>query len=133
MSEEYKKNSCRFCKETITTSYVSEIQAFKKVCNSQECAKICDLMCPKTHSCGHHCNGFRDEKKCLECLEKSCVGKPTEDQNSDSLCPLCQCDSLGYGPCVRLSCNHIVHSECMYNFAKNKWGEPTQSINFKYL
>ena len=90
-------------------------------------------MCTKIHPCGHPCNGFRDEVNCLRCLDEKCVIEPTEDQNLDSLCLLCQGDALRYGSCVLLSCNHIVHSECLYSFTKNKWGEATDYISFKYL
>ena len=75
MTEEVKDEACRFCKTQITIINPTEEEAFKKVCKG--CAPLCELMCSKTHSCGHHCQGSRDEKNCLRCLDESCQAKPT--------------------------------------------------------
>ena len=88
--------------------------------------------CNKTLFCGHNCNGFKDEITCLPCLDEKCQ-KPDSAVNLSTICVLCQSEPLGYGPCVKLTCGHIVHSDCLHNFIAAKKAGPTEPIVSSYL
>lgn len=45
------------------------IRAFDDVCDSKECELKIKNACSKILKCGHSCNGFIKEKKCLPCLK----------------------------------------------------------------
>jgi E3 ubiquitin-protein ligase MYCBP2 len=44
--------------------------AFKDVCRKPECIEVMNTSCDKVHACGHPCVGFKNEKKCLPCLQE---------------------------------------------------------------
>jgi len=53
--------------------------------------------CEKVHLCGHPCCGFKDEVKCLPCLDSNCVEKnqePTKGKTGDDYCTICYTEGL---------------------------------------
>ena len=48
-------------------------EAYKNVCPDKECQETLKDACAKMLPCGHACGGFKDEKKCLPCLNEECV------------------------------------------------------------
>jgi E3 ubiquitin-protein ligase MYCBP2 len=70
--------TCRFCLEELKKPSSSQNPAFRACCDSEECSKIRDLCCDKKLPCGHWCRGFKNEKKCLPCLNKDCIKKYNE-------------------------------------------------------
>jgi len=64
---------CRFCQEEIKGASISMIPAFKDVCRQPDCIELMNKSCQKMHPCGHPCRGFKDESKCLACLEEGCI------------------------------------------------------------
>lgn len=91
--EKFKKSrKCRYCFELINSPPVSQLPAFKDVCNKKDCIQLMKQSCTKIHPCGHYCCGYANEVKCLPCLHEDCVAKnpkPTNDNNADSYCIIC--------------------------------------------
>ncbi len=59
--------------------------------------------CEKLLACGHPCCGFKDEEKCMPCLNEECVNKDeslTFSNNADSYCTICYTEGLGAQPCI---------------------------------
>jgi hypothetical protein len=74
--KEFKEaRKCRFCLIKLTQSPPSMNPAFKDVCRSPACIDLMGKSCDKILACGHACCGFKDEKKCLPCLNEECVAK----------------------------------------------------------
>ncbi len=110
---------CRFCYTKLSLTYqnprMNNSLAFRDVCSSKECEAVQNASCSKVHKCGHYCCGFKDEKKCLPCLQEECVKKDersTLGVNADEFCTICY-TSLGCAPCVIFECKHILHMECV--------------------
>ena len=65
---------CRFCQEMMTEAPLSPaVPAFKHICRNEACIKLCDTICQKVNPCGHPCNGFKGEAKCMPCLHEDCL------------------------------------------------------------
>ena len=108
--------------------------AFREVCRSPQCIETMGQTCEKILLCGHFCCGFKDEMKCLPCLNEECVKKNeqlTFAENSDSYCTICYTEGLGQSPCVQLECRHIFHFQCLINKVKARWNTPR--INFSFM
>ena len=73
------------------------------------------VSCDKVLACGHPCGGFNGEKKCLPCLEPSCIEKMDKKPKckKDDYCPICYAAGFGQEPCVNLDCGHILHLGCV--------------------
>lgn len=50
------------------------------VCKAPDCARLVEVACMKKHACGHRCGGFKDEEKCLPCLNEECAKKNNDDE-----------------------------------------------------
>lgn len=77
--------------------------AFKDVCRSPDCIDLMGKSCDKILACGHACCGFKDEAKCLPCLNADCVAinsNLTKGKNGDDYCVICYSEGLNQGPCV---------------------------------
>jgi len=65
--------------------------------------KVKDQCCDKKLPCGHWCRGFKNEKRCLPCLNKDCIKKYNEtavvkmleDYSEDDYCGICMVQGLG--------------------------------------
>lgn len=99
--EQFKefKNSrkCRFCGIKIPpgSKLQSDKPAFRDVCSGEECIQLMKKSCDKIHPCGHLCNGFNKEKKCLPCLNEKCASQNRElmmGQDQYSYCLICGCE-----------------------------------------
>jgi RCR-type E3 ubiquitin transferase len=55
--------------------------AFKDVCRSPVCIDLMSKTCDKVQECGHPCCGFKEEQKCLPCLDVACVEKDESKTN----------------------------------------------------
>lgn len=72
--------------------------AFKDVCRSSSCIEQMGKSCEKVLECGHYCCGFKDEVKCLPCLDPECVKKDdelTKGKTADDYCSICYTEGLG--------------------------------------
>lgn len=72
--------------------------AFKDVCRSATCIELMDKSCEKILGCGHPCCGFKNEQRCLPCLNEECVNAneaATMGQNADAYCTICYTEGLG--------------------------------------
>ena len=47
------------------------------------------------------------------------------------LCGICYTSELGEEPCVRMTCGHLFHANCVLMMLKHKW--TTLHITFGYL
>ena len=47
------------------------------------------------------------------------------------LCGICFTSELSEEPCVRISCGHVFHAECLYMMLTHRW--TTKKITFGYL
>ena len=98
--------------------------AFKDVCRKPDCIEVMNTSCDKVHACGHPCVGFKNEKKCLPCLQDGCIvqyNKTVEPAKqildgctSDDYCEICYTSGLGEMPVVMLACKHMFHVECLF-------------------
>lgn len=94
------------------------------------------------------CGGFIYESPCLPCLNPECAKKAREEAKAagnllnnpnilpegideDAYCTICWTSGLGSEPCVRLSCSHIFHLNCIKTIIENKWSGPR--INFGFM
>ena len=88
--------------------------------------------CTKRHSCGHRCNGTRDETECnLPCLDPACLPSNSNLPNSDELCTICYTQELGAQSCIKIGCGHVFHADCLLNLLKHRWN--TLRITFAFL
>ena len=134
---EFQKNlaKCRFCSEMMVDLPLNPLPAFKHVCRNEACIKLCDTVCQKVNPCGHPCNGFKAEAKCMPCLHEDCQEKnkaTTLGVTLDDFCAFCYTESLRYGACVQLSCKHIFHADCLHTKVKGKW-DPCKAINCNFV
>jgi E3 ubiquitin-protein ligase MYCBP2 len=100
------------------------------------------VACIKKKPCGHRCGGFKDEEKCLPCLNEDCAKKGAEEEerkgeiglfdgvNADTYCTICHISGLGAEPAVQLGCGHIFHFNCVKNLLEKKWVTPRITFNF---
>lgn len=104
------KGSCRFCGTTSNTGLLS----IGNVCADPECQKRVDLTCDKTLSCGHPCNGVKDEEVCLPCLFGCATDNPKLRQDADDMCMICYTEGLSCAPCIQVI-NHtpIIIGNCI--------------------
>ncbi|KAK0411800.1 hypothetical protein QR680_005853 [Steinernema hermaphroditum] len=116
------RNRCRFC----TNQLSSEKQMLRGVCNHEECLKLAETSCKKTHPCGHLCCGIVGEEECLQCLQ--C--RSSARQDADDLCVICFTDRLGGAPCVQLKCSHIFHFHCVKTVLEKRWVGPRIVFQF---
>lgn len=100
--EEYKNDiikKCRFCDCKLNNN--NELQ----ICSKKECQEYSKICCNKRLNCFHYCIGLKEDDKCIECHNKGCL---TDDDN----CVICL-SSLHSSPCIKLSCKHIFHLNCL--------------------
>lgn len=76
--------------------------------------------CQRTLECAHPCCGFKDESTCLPCLDRAC-GKVKYEQWGDTLCSICQTETLGEQPCAMFACEHVFHVECALRKLTMRW------------
>jgi E3 ubiquitin-protein ligase MYCBP2 len=114
---------------------LSKVEAFKYVCRDDNCLALCNKVCQKMHPCGHPCNGFKDEAKCMPCLHESCV-KANEAQTLGTTefsdCMICYTDPLRQAPCIQFKCKHIFHVDCITEKVRRRW-EAGNNINFSFI
>lgn len=81
------------------------------VCRAPLCSDLVSVACMKKHACGHRCGGFKDEEKCLPCLNEECLKKVQEERkdgqpvifdgvNSEAYCGICFISGLGAEPAI---------------------------------
>ena len=88
--------------------------------------------CKKTHlQCGHRCNGALNEMECLPCLEPECAAKCDLRENKDDLCSICYTSELGAQSCVKLTCGHVFHADCVLQLLKHRWS--TLKVSFAFM
>lgn len=133
--KEFKEaRKCRFCNTKLTQPPPSMKPAFINVCRQPACIDLTNKLCDKMLACGHPCNGFSGEGNCLPCLDEACVAKnppATLAKNNSDYCVICYTSGLCEGACVKLTCNHIFHLDCILKKVKNRW--PGPRIVFSYL
>ena len=91
------------------------------------------------HECGHRCYGVDGESSSLPCLHEECIeaaieaGQPHVHQSvaHSELCAICYTCELSEEACVRLSCGHVFHANCLFMTLQHK--HSTQRITFGYL
>lgn len=100
--EQYKEHKeaskCRFCMTKIAGAPPSVKPAFRAVCRQQACVEAMNKSCDKVLGCGHPCCGFKDERKCLPCLDEACVERNkdlTKGMKADDYCIICYTEGLG--------------------------------------
>ena len=97
--------------------------------------------CNKEKECGHKCKGVFGESECLPCLNSDCIkaaleasqeveakilasqelGTETirkqpivlESAAEHELCGICYTSELSEQTCVRLTCRHVFHTNCV--------------------
>lgn len=135
---------CRFCSTSLGPSKMIRrppSDSLREVCNSSECEAKAAECCRELLPCGHACNGVVHEATHLPCLNSGCVAKskalaeenkvPNNAVDGEEFCGICFVEGLGQAPCIRLSCSHTFHYQCVLN--KIKQGPPTMRITFGYL
>ena len=81
------------------------------VCKAAECSALVEVACMKKKPCGHRCGGFKDEEKCLPCLNEECLKKNEEERkdgqmvvydgvNAEAYCGICFISGLGAEPAI---------------------------------
>lgn len=128
--ESYK---CRFCQNEMKEPGQSKIPAFAFVCNNAECQEFMAQSCDKKLPCGHFCCGFKNEEKCLPCLDEECVSKnpqATLDSKADSYCTICYTTGLGNAPSILLDCGHLFHISCVLSKLKKSCPGPRITFGF---
>ena len=96
-------------------------------------------MCGMDKECGHACLGVLGESNCLPCLNSQCIEESIASQEAvvpssaleTELCCICYTSELREEACVRLSCGHVFHAECVYQLLRH--GQNTLAITFGYL
>ena len=100
--KEFKAPKCRFCHSVIPEEDEEAVQIL--VCSNLECVTKSNNVCPKRHSnCNHPCQGFKNEKNCLPCLNKYCARKNEKKlrgQDIDSFCTICYVEDFRSAACV---------------------------------
>ena len=90
--------------------------------------------------CGHICNGVQGESQNLPCLVQDCIqfqidiceaSEQMLNCAEGELCGICFTSELSEEPCVRISCGHVFHAECLYMMLTHRW--TTKKITFGYL
>ena len=91
------------------------------------------------HECGHRCYGVQGESLNMPCLHEECIEAAAESEAShvpqscahSELCGICYTSELGEEACVRLSCGHVFHANCIGMLLQHK--QSTIRITFGYL
>ena len=60
------------------------------------------MVCDKTLSCGHPCNGVKGEETCLSCLHGCASDNPKLRQDADDMCMVCYTEGLACAPCIQV-------------------------------
>jgi E3 ubiquitin-protein ligase MYCBP2 len=123
--------ACRFCATTLPEGGgLASLSAcgLRDVCEA--CVSLGQNTCLKIHTCGHACNGFRDESICLPCLHGGCPEHVGVSQDRDDECMICYSGCLAEGPCLRLRCGHVFHGDCLRR--RITVGYPGARIDFKF-
>lgn len=108
----------------------------------------CDIsdvsqLCTKSLSCGHPCNGIRDEEECLPCL-KGCGDNTKLTQDNEDQCMICFTCALEDEPCIqvqqdsrsplliscKVDCGHVFHIRCVRKLLEIKWSGPRITFGF---
>lgn len=95
---------------------------------------------------------MRGESECLPCIDAGCIQhqvdvslaiSETEEEHAiflshmllnadkNELCGICFTSELGEESCVRLSCRHVFHANCVAQMLKHRYS--TLKINFGYM
>ncbi|CAD5232657.1 unnamed protein product [Bursaphelenchus xylophilus] len=120
---ESKGAKCRFCQNPLKPD-----ETKTGVCGYNECQDMLKDACMKILPCGHWCPGISGEKECLPCF--TCPSSDSK-QDSDDLCVICFTDRLGGAPCVKLSCGHSFHYQCVKTILEKRWHGPR--ILFRFM
>ncbi len=103
------------------------------VCNKSECVQKTKNACLTTLKCEHSCSGFYGENNCLPCLHQECSKKTApllNGQTGDDYCMICGVDRLINAPCIRSSCGHVFHLQCITTRILTRWHRPRIVFNF---
>src|SRR5690606_14338858 len=92
-----------------------------------------DTCCEKVLSCGHYCNGVKEEKECLPCLRATCKSNANIElkQDSDDICAVCWTDNLLAQPTLLLECGHAFHYACTRKLLELRWNGPRVTFGFR--
>ena len=122
---------CRFCDSELKGRPGKNEGTLTDVCAKKDCKKLKEMSCNKRLACNHPCRGFRDEERCLPCLECDADKDqllPNFDTND--YCSICWVSGLRDEPCVMLQCKHIFHLGCILKQLEKKWVTPRVVFNF---
>ena len=125
--------SCRFCGIVLTdknTAADAPCDSLAVVCNDEFCITARDSCCQKVLECGHYCNGVKDEKECLPCLNPECAQAAGSKQDGDDMCSVCYTDNLSAMPTVKLSCGHYFHYSCCRQQLEGRWNGARITFGF---
>jgi hypothetical protein len=88
-------------------------------------------MCVKKNPCGHYCPCAHPTTNHMSCLEPDCVSdKEGGAVTAEDYCNVCWSEELGAAPCVKLTCGHIFHYQCIKKRLEKKWSTPAISFAF---
>eukprot|EP00035_Acanthoeca_spectabilis_P008123 m.148788 g.148788 ORF g.148788 m.148788 type:complete len:4349 (-) comp14220_c3_seq1:875-13921(-) len=124
--------ACRFCGDDLTED--GPLTNLSK-CGLPNVCKICvdeaKATCTKVLSCGHPCQGLRNEAQCLVCLVPNCPSRVGLNihQDAEDEC-FCYCGNLAEQACIQLHCGHIMHHTCIDRVLRMQWSGPR--INFDF-
>lgn len=128
--------TCRFCGVVGD----SGLLAMGNICADAQCQEYAAYMCVKTKLCGHACGGVANEKRCLPCLEVTCLKKENEyaeimkyprlTQDADDMCMICFVEALSCAPAIQLDCGHVFHFHCCKLVLEKRWTGPRISFSF---
>jgi E3 ubiquitin-protein ligase MYCBP2 len=76
------------------------------LCTKADCVELYLSSCLKVLPCGCRCVGVGGEETCMPCVK--CELEVNED-----FCSICHVDTIEQLPCVRLTCGHVFHQQCV--------------------
>jgi len=120
---------CKYCGNPIEQLAPGTID----ICSQQECTDKLKNACTKVLPCQHSCSGFKGENNCLPCLDEACaerVAPLLNKQKGEDYCMVCWTEGLINAPCIRSSCGHIFHLDCITTRIVKRWHRPRIVFSF---